>query len=54
MCEKLIKFFEEYKKLFREGMSTGDGDDVLMRLMMILDDTEADQIISDLKNNGRT
>ena len=50
MREKLVKFFEEYKNLFREDMSSGDADDVLMDLMQLINKEEADKIIESLKN----
>lgn len=49
MREKLINFFEEYKNLFKEGMSSGDADDVLMKLIGIIDEEEADAVLNDLK-----
>lgn len=52
MNEKLIKFFTKYKKLFEDGMSTGDADDVLMDLMGIVDDNDAEVIIEKLKKDN--
>lgn len=51
MREKLIKFFEEYKELFKEGMSSGDADDVLMNLIGIISEKDIDEILNNLKNN---
>jgi len=49
MKEKLIAFFEEYKNLFKEGKSSGDADDVLMNLIGIMGEEEAEQILERLK-----
>lgn len=52
MTEKLIKFFEEYGKLFNEGMSSGDADDVLMNLIGIIDELDAKEVIEQLKEGS--
>ena len=53
MREKLVKFFEEYKNLFREGMSSGDADDVLMDLMQLINKEEADKIKGNVRKRKR-
>lgn len=45
----LTTFFEKYKKLFREGMSSGDADDVLLDLIGIVGEEEAEQILAQLR-----
>lgn len=51
MRDKLIDFFEKYKNLFKEEMSSGDTDDVLMDLIGIIGKEDVDKVIENLKNN---
>lgn len=54
MNETLINFFEKYQDLFREGMSTGDSDDVLMELICIIDEDKVVKILEKLRENNAT
>jgi hypothetical protein len=55
MRDKLIDFFEKYKNLFKEEMSSVDDDDILMDLLMdligIIGKEDVDKVIENLKNN---
>jgi hypothetical protein len=51
MKEKLLKFFQEYQNLFKNGMSTGDADGVLMRLMGIIEEDDIKEVLANIHNN---
>jgi len=51
MKQKLLEFFKEYRELFKEGMSSGDADDVLMKLIGIIREEDVDRVIANIHNN---